>query len=83
MEENYVLPRSYPPHGSCFYGFPITIHIICESNKNEFDLKSHSNESFEVVRQKIATKLESNVEHIQVYKNEIMVICTFVLTIML
>lgn len=73
VEENYVLSRSFPPHGSCFHGYPITIHVISESNKTEFDLKSHSNESFGAVRQKIATKLEASLEHIQVYKNEVLV----------
>ena len=68
VEENYTLPRSFPPHGSCFHGYPIQLHINCESNKSEFISTCHSNESMSSIRQKIAAKLTSNIDHVQIYK---------------
>jgi len=70
VEENYVMPRSFPPHGSCFHGYPITLHVTCETNKTEVTVSSHSNERFESVRQNIATKLECSAEGLQLYKND-------------
>lgn len=66
IEDGYVLPRAYPPHGSCFHGSPMVIHVCCESNKSEFEVLSHSNEVLKVLRGKIALKLGAPAEHVQI-----------------
>ena len=70
VEDGYSLPRHSPPHGSCFHGYPIQIHVACETNKTEVDLVSHSNETLSAARRKIAVKLDCSVEAVQVYMND-------------
>ncbi|XP_057299797.1 ubiquitin carboxyl-terminal hydrolase 24-like isoform X2 [Hydractinia symbiolongicarpus] len=70
VEESYAKHRSFPPHGTCFHGVPIHIHVTLESNKSEFDLKSHSNESLLEVRQQIAAKINTQSTHVQIYKSD-------------
>ena len=33
------MSRRFPAHGSCFHGFPITIHVNHESAKTEFEVQ--------------------------------------------
>ena len=77
VEDQYASPRSFPPHGSCFHGYPIQIHINCESNKSEFNVTCHSNESMLSMRTKIAQRLTSNVEHVQIYLQDKLVCCYY------
>uniref|UniRef100_A0A7M5XH66 ubiquitinyl hydrolase 1 n=1 Tax=Clytia hemisphaerica TaxID=252671 RepID=A0A7M5XH66_9CNID len=70
VEDGYALPRAFPSHGSCYHGYPIQIHITCESNKTEIDVMSHSNERLSAVRQKIANKLDCPVEGLQILMND-------------
>lgn len=70
VEDGYALPRNSPPHGSCFYGFPIQIHATNEMNKTEVDLFSHSNETLGAVRQKIAKKSDCSIEAVQIFMND-------------
>ena len=39
MQENYLIPRSFPAHGSCFHGYPITLIVNHESSKTEFEIQ--------------------------------------------
>lgn len=74
VEESYTLSRSFPPHGACFHGFPITLHVICELNKTEFDITTHSNESLKSLRQKIHAKITTlPPDQLQIYKSEMLV----------
>lgn len=74
MEESYTLSRTFPPHGACFHGFPITLHVICELNKTEFDITTHSNESLKSLRQKIHAKINTlTPDQLQIYKSEMLV----------
>lgn len=70
VEDGYCLPRHSPPHGSCFHGYQIQIHVTCETNKTGAEVASHSNETFGVIRQKIADKLDCLREAVQVYMND-------------
>ena len=70
VEDGYSLPRHSPPHGSCFHGYQIQIHVTCETNKAEIEVVSHSNETLGSARQKIADKLDCLVEAVQVYMND-------------
>lgn len=74
VEESYTLSRTFRPHGACFHGFPITLHVICELNKTEFDITTHSNESLKSLRQKIHAKINTlTPDQLQIYKSEMLV----------
>eukprot|EP00794_Sanderia_malayensis_P007934 gene7934-8789_t len=68
VEDSFVMPRSFPPHGYCFRGFPLTLCIAHESNKIE--LKCHSNETLSSLRRRITKQLGTSAESASISLND-------------
>ncbi|KAG1652915.1 Ubiquitin carboxyl-terminal hydrolase 24 [Nymphon striatum] len=65
IEELHVGQRTMLPHGASFHGYPISLQILVDSNKEVFALLCHSNESVWSLRQRIAQELHLNVDLLQ------------------
>ncbi|XP_077972925.1 ubiquitin carboxyl-terminal hydrolase 24-like [Styela clava] len=65
VEKSYADPRSLLPHGASFWGSPLKIDIICESQKFSFTILTHSNDTVSNVRARVALQLNTTVEQVQ------------------
>ncbi len=63
LQESHHYPRSLPPHGATFLGHPVVLSLSYESLF--VPLNVHSNESMLSVKEKIALKLNTAIEQIQ------------------
>ena len=62
-QESHHYPRAVPPHGATFLGHPLVLSISYETLL--IPLEVHSNESMLSIKEKIAHKLNTTVEQLQ------------------
>ncbi|XP_038074652.1 ubiquitin carboxyl-terminal hydrolase 24-like isoform X2 [Patiria miniata] len=70
VEDQHLTPRTILPHGASYQGQPITMQVICDSPKYDFILVGHGNETLQSVRQRIAQRMRTTVDNIQIAAND-------------
>lgn len=70
VEDLHAGPRTLLPHGASFHGYPITINVSSDLPRQEITLQSHSNESLKSLRHRIANRLNTSHEQIQISTSE-------------
>ncbi|XP_071800380.1 ubiquitin carboxyl-terminal hydrolase 24-like isoform X2 [Asterias amurensis] len=70
VEDQHLSPRTILPHGASYQGHPITMQVTCDSPKYDFVLVGHGNETLQSVRQRIAHRMRTTVENIQIAAND-------------
>ena len=69
VDNRYVNTRLSPSHQLSFVGAPVTIHCsptVEEYNSSAFDIHTHSNEIFSVVRSLVAKQLDTTPSSVEV-----------------
>ncbi|XP_071953763.1 ubiquitin carboxyl-terminal hydrolase 24-like [Antedon mediterranea] len=74
VEDQHTCTRTILPHEASYQGHPITMHVSCDIPKHEFTLVGHSNESLRNVRTKIAIRLKTNTDNVQIAANDAMLL---------
>jgi len=64
LQESHHYPRGSRPHGATFLGHPLALTISTDSSV--FTLNCHSNENLLSLKEKIAQKLNTNPEQLQI-----------------
>jgi len=70
IEMLHAEPRSLLPHGESFRGTPITLEVRCETNKQDFVLQTHGNETVRNIRRNIALSIDILADYVQLYIND-------------
>ncbi|XP_022101626.1 ubiquitin carboxyl-terminal hydrolase 24-like isoform X2 [Acanthaster planci] len=70
VEDQHLAPRTILPHGASYQGQPITMQVVCDSPKYDFILVGHGNETLQSVRQRIAQRMRTTIDNIQIAANE-------------
>ncbi|XP_033116308.1 ubiquitin carboxyl-terminal hydrolase 24-like [Anneissia japonica] len=74
VEDQHTCTRTILPHEASYQGHPITIHVSCDIPKIEFTIVCHSNESLRSVRTRIAVRLKTNTDNVQIAANDTMLL---------
>lgn len=70
VEDLHAGPRTLLPHGASFHGYPININVSSDLPRQELMLQCHSNESLKSLRHRIASRLNTTPEQIQLSTSE-------------
>jgi ubiquitin carboxyl-terminal hydrolase 9/24 len=70
VEESHSYPRQILPHGACFQGHSIRLHVSVDQQQTSFSLQCHTNEMLSSVRRKIADRLKLTPEQLQIGTSE-------------
>ncbi|XP_015755638.1 PREDICTED: ubiquitin carboxyl-terminal hydrolase 24-like [Acropora digitifera] len=70
LEDLHAGPRTLLPHGASFHGYPININVSSDLPRQELMLQCHSNESLKSLRHRIASRLNTTPEQIQLSTSE-------------
>lgn len=70
VEDLHAGPRTLLPHGASFHGYPININVSSDLPRQELTLQCHSNESLKSLRHRIANRLNTTAEQIQLSTSE-------------
>ncbi|XP_041474973.1 ubiquitin carboxyl-terminal hydrolase 24-like isoform X2 [Lytechinus variegatus] len=77
VEDQFTSPRTILPHGASFQGHTITMHATCtDSHRSEFVIVGHSNETLQSVRHKIAQRLKTTLDNVQIMANDRLMLTT-------
>ncbi|XP_071490931.1 ubiquitin carboxyl-terminal hydrolase 24-like [Diadema antillarum] len=77
VEDQFTSPRTILPHGASFQGHTITMHVACtDAHRTEFVVVGHSNETLQSVRSKIAQRLKTTLDNVQIMANDRLMVTT-------
>eukprot|EP00057_Strongylocentrotus_purpuratus_P016370 XP_011670844.1 PREDICTED: ubiquitin carboxyl-terminal hydrolase 24-like [Strongylocentrotus purpuratus] len=77
VEDQFTSPRTILPHGASFQGHTITMHVTCtDSHRSEFVIVGHSNETLQSVRHKIAQRLKTTLDNVQIMAHDRLMLTT-------
>lgn len=70
VEQLHTDTRTLLPHGAVFWGSPIKITVTSESPKLSFIITTHSNDTIQNVRSRVALHMNSSTDQVQMTVNE-------------